>query len=499
MSTCYSGQQVNFKGFLLFLITLIWSILITNCHFRKDSPGKLLLVSFDGFRWDYLSKVSGKTPNFDKFITNGGHARKGMKNCFMTKTLPNHFTLITGLYEESHGIIGNYMYDPAFNETFSFKNSTQCHESKWFDNGGEPIWVTNQLQGNDRRTGSLFWPGTYAAVKGVLPTRNIKYNEHLPNKTRVDMIIDWFTAEYPINLGLLYFSEPDGYGHQYGPESQEVMDMVIALDEIVGYILNKTEEKDLDDLNIIILSDHGMSNTPKADVINLDDYIHPKDYRIIDNDPVGLILPNEGKKETIYKALSQSSKDRGKFEVYYKEDVPPQYHFARNRRVQSIVIIMKDHYTYIYNTTTIKYSTNGTHGYNNSLQDMHPFFLAMGPAFKKRASVESFNNLDVYPLMCHILGLKPAPNNGTLDIVKELLKEEKQYTVVTFATYIGILVFIALVGGIFMMAACRQHRYMKRKQQYSLTSVPGGVNFSSVFQHESKLPLLSDSEEESTP
>ena len=66
----------------------------------------------------------------------------------------------------------------------------------------------------------------------------------------------------------------------------------------------------------------------------------------------------------------------------------------------------------------------GEHGYNNSMQSMHPFFIAMGPSFKAGYSVETFNTVDLYPLMCLLLGIPPAPNNGSLNIVKDLLKAE---------------------------------------------------------------------------
>ena len=54
---------------------------------------KVLLVSMDGFRWDYVNNVS--TPNFDAL------AREGVKapyinNTFTTKTFPCHYSIATG-------------------------------------------------------------------------------------------------------------------------------------------------------------------------------------------------------------------------------------------------------------------------------------------------------------------------------------------------------------------------------------------------------------------
>ncbi|ESO88927.1 hypothetical protein LOTGIDRAFT_153994 [Lottia gigantea] len=479
-------------------ILIFVMFMVKSLHSHKSQPKKLLIISMDGFRWDYINKIPGKTPNFDRFKTEGGYAQNGMKNIFVSSTAPNHYALVTGLYSESHGIIGNTIYDPRFNETFSLFNSTQQYDSKWFDNGGEPIWVTNQIQSSEHRSGSIAWPGSYAAVNGIVPTRfiltqRLYYHNPAPYsfKSRIDTIIKWFREKYPINLGLLYFGEPDEQGHEHGPESQEVKDMIQLLDGTLGYLLEQLKKYGLEDeINIILTSDHGMTSAPLDKVVILDDYVDPTDYQVFGVNPVTNILPNEGEKETIYKKFKEASESTKAFDVYYKEDLPVEYHIKNNIRIQPIVLIAHIHYTLVYNISSDRNHSLGTHGYNNSLQDMHPFFMVKGPSFKAGATIETLNNVDIYSLMCHLLDLKPAPTNGSLDLVRDLLKEDDEHTVVTFATYIGILVFIALIAGVFTMAACRQHRNMKRKQRQM--TLPGGVQFSTILQRESKLPLLSE-------
>ncbi|XP_050391547.1 ectonucleotide pyrophosphatase/phosphodiesterase family member 5 [Patella vulgata] len=481
----------------LFVIIIAFSYtfqMIGECHKNESKQPKLLLISLDGFRWDYLSKVPTNTTNFSRFINEGCHARCGLKNIFTTLTYPNHFALVSGLYAESHGVVGNKMFDPEYNETFTLNNVTQQSQSKWFDNGAEPIWVTNQLQGNDRRSGTMFWPGSYAPVKGVQITRkqdgfDFKSDTNLAYETRVDILMKWFTDEYPINLGLLYIEEPDETGHNYGPDSQEVKNKIMELDKIVGYLLKKVKKADLhEELNIILTSDHGMMS--EDHFIDLSKVLSPDLYRMFDWN----ILPNKGQEDLVYNQLLKASKENGHFKVHHKNEVPSEYFYSKNRRIMPIVLEAEEHYGLAQNLSSFKRLNKGAHGYNNSLQDMHPIFLAMGPAFKKGASVESFNNLDVYPLMCHILGLKPAPNNGTLDIVKELL-HEKQNTTITFATYIATSVLIAFIAGVFMIAACRQNRKLKQNRQLVLSSVPDGIKFSTLLQNEAQVPLLSDSED----
>ena len=294
ISVIFSGQVLTFLS-LLAIVPLFWKQAL--CHFEGDP--KLLLVSLDGFRWDYLNR-KGNFPNFKAIINQGVHSVHGTKNAFITKTLPNHYTIVTGLYEESHGIVANEFYDPDFNQTFSLDNENQQRESKWFDNGGEPIWVTNQKSSTSRRSGSLMWPGSYAAVKGFLPYRYYApYDFSVPFRTRIDKIVSWFADDYPINLGLLYFEEPDYSGHKYGPESMNITKKIEELDADIGYLLEKLKEKYiLDDLNIIITSDHGMTSTPTDEEhkVDLDKYLTPDTYISENLNPVITIRPKPGNK-----------------------------------------------------------------------------------------------------------------------------------------------------------------------------------------------------------
>ncbi|KAK2148499.1 hypothetical protein NP493_3051g00000 [Ridgeia piscesae] len=266
---------------------------------------RVLLISFDGFRWDYVElahREGRKTPNFDSLIQNGVKA-KWVKNVFATKTFPNHYTLVTGMYEESHGVVGNEMYDPVFNKTFKMNNFSQECDPKWWNNGtkgggGEPIWVTNQKdeQSLERRwSGVMFWPGSSAKVHGVHPYHYMDYDASLPNKTRIDNIVKWFSAkEDPINLGLLYFSEPDGLGHSKGPESLQMIDMIVALDRLVGYLIEQLKAYSLfESINIIITSDHGMAQIKSS--IKIDDTVNSSTYKVYGSSPIWNIMPSDGK------------------------------------------------------------------------------------------------------------------------------------------------------------------------------------------------------------
>ena len=244
---------------------------VRGCYLHMEQT-LVLLVSFDGFRWDYIEKAHKRgisLPNFEYLIRNGVKANYS-ENVFITKTLPNHFTTVTGMFEESHGVVGNKMYDPFFGEYFDIKNKTQSHDPKWWNNGDEkggpePIWVTNQKATDEllkRRSGVMMWPGNTVEIHGEYPYHSVEYNESISNRSRIDQVVDWFvTEENPINLGLLYFSEPDRTGHKYGPDSNQLFEMIEALDGHLGYMFDKFQDhKLLDDIDIIVTSDHGMTN-----------------------------------------------------------------------------------------------------------------------------------------------------------------------------------------------------------------------------------------------
>ena len=237
------------------------------------------------------------TPNFQMLVDNGVIVDSpGVQNAFVTVTMPNHYTLVTGLYEESHGITGNEFFDPVFNETFNGDTNDQV---KWWNGTGnqivEPVWVTNDAVGDEHHvSGAFFWPGSN--VKGMQPTYSrSNYSESVPFSERAKTVAGWFTQENrPINFGALYYHEPDGTGHRHGPNSQEMVDMILTLDHYIGDMITLLKEKSIfDELNIILTSDHGMTEI-KANIY-IDDYVNSSSYRWCgENAPVVNILPVPG-------------------------------------------------------------------------------------------------------------------------------------------------------------------------------------------------------------
>ena len=264
---------------------------------------RVLLISMDGFRHDYIrNPYLNNLTAFHRMIADGAWAANGIKNVFMTKTFPNHYTLVSGLYEESHGIVGNEMYDPVFNATYEISNKSAVADPRWYS--GEPIWVTNQRQATTHRSGVVMWPTSTAPIEGFLPYRLLPFSR-TPFKDRVDTIVKWLADdEFPINLGLLYMEEPDETGHAFGPDSFELATELVKLNDVLQHLLYKLEDFHLlDKTDIILTSDHGMTTTPQNDTykIDLNKYIDFDSYFVTSTNPVASIFPHSDGRYNTYR------------------------------------------------------------------------------------------------------------------------------------------------------------------------------------------------------
>ncbi|EDO48960.1 predicted protein [Nematostella vectensis] len=414
----------------------------------KNPKATVILLSFDGFRWDYMEKTA--TPNLD-FIAKTGVRAKYVKSIFPTQTFPNHFTIVTGLYAESHGIVANTMYDPELKSWF-FMNNT---ETKWWD-GGEPVWVTNQHQGGTSAV--VFWPGSETVIRGVQPTYFMKYDERVTYQSRVDRLMKALDIRKPATFLAAYFEEPDHSGHMYGPESEEVVIAIRKVDTITGYLVKQLQKRHLlEKVNIIITSDHGMSSISSKKLVFLEDYIPPQSYKWINVLQWGAfaqILPMKGWSNQILLVL----KDVDHLNVYKKSSIPKQYHYTKNRRIAPIIIIADEGWSVVKNRT-VDFKGMGNHGYSNKYQSMGAFFVARGPYFKRNYISKPLNNVDIYPLVCDILQIKAAPNNGSLHRIKSLLHLNEDsgttsnYTVLVLLVIVSFLVFVIMGCGI--VSLCR--------------------------------------------
>ena len=377
----------------------------------------VILISLDGFRPDYVDRY--EAPTLRRLAAEGVRA-EGMMPSFPSKTFPNHYTVVTGLYPENHGIVANTMYDPEFDASFSMGNREAVRDGRWW--GGEPIWVTLEQQG--QKSAPFFWPGSEAEIKGTRPSYWLPFDNSMAAEARIDKVMAWLAlpaAERPTFI-TLYFSNVDSQGHRHGPGSAEAAQAVRDVDGYLASLVGRLEAAGLyNAVNLIIVADHGMVASSSERVVFLDDYIDMDDVRVVDYDPVAMIRPKAGKLEAVYAAL----KEAPHVSFYKKAEIPEALHFRAHRRIPALVGVADEGWRI---TTRSFYNRNpsrfdgGTHGYDHRLPSMSALFIARGPAFTEGKTVGPFANIHVYNLMTTILGVEPAPNDGDFEAVRHLLR-----------------------------------------------------------------------------
>ncbi len=398
---------------------IILLFLLISCSLNEKKE-YVLLISFDGFRSDYIDWYH--TPNIDNFIKTGVRS-EGLIPVFVSKTFPNHYSIATGMYIENHGLIGNNFYDSKYDEIYSLKDRSKVENPKFY--GGEPIWVTAKTQGIN--TASYFWIGSEAPINGEYPDIWKRYDHNFPFESRIDSVVKWFT--YPKTkrpqLSLLYFHEPDQTGHQSGPKSKETETMVTHLDSLFGDLINKLKKLAIyPNLNIIALSDHGMAEINSERTIDLSKYINLENIKQEGSGPYCFLYNINDNIENIMKSLKKVPN----ISVFQKKDIPDRFHFKNHYRIKDI-LILADEGWYIYDQSISSHPSSkekiilgGTHGYDNQLQSMKALFIANGPSFKKNIISKPFENINIYPLIAHILKIKPNDNiDGNINNVKEII------------------------------------------------------------------------------
>lgn len=402
------------------LIVLFFSSAFAQKPIRDLKP-TVILISLDGFRADYLEKF--KPPVLNELARTGVRAR-WMTPSFPSKTFPNHYTIATGLYPEHHGIIENNISD--FGEVFGIDLTKQVQDARWWL--GEPIWVTAQKQG--QTAASYFFPGTETPIEGVLPHFYKHYDGKTPNDLRVDTILSWLDlpqAQRPTMLSL-YFSDTDDTGHDFSPDSDETRYAALNVDRLIGRLMDGLRARRIDDkANLIIVSDHGMTAVDLHRAVFLTDYFDTDALakQILWTDEIVQIFPKDGKETEIISKL----KNIEHATCWLKKDIPARFHYQASPRIAPVVCSTEEGWMLTnhkrYDDKIAKTDIDqihGGHGYDNFLPSMRATFIAHGAAFKRGFVAEPFENIQVYNLMCKILGLTPAVNDGNFETVKNMLR-----------------------------------------------------------------------------
>ena len=387
----------------------------------QDAHPTLILVSFDGFRWDYRTMYSA--PNINRLAARGVSA--DLIPSYPSKTFPNHYTIVTGLYPGHHGIVANTIKDPPTGRRLSMTNSVENQDAMWW--GGEPIWVTAQRGG--LLSASMFWVGSEAPIEGHRPNIWAPFNSEMPGGARVDRLLSWLDlpADRRPTLLTLYINDVDGAGHSNGPMSDAVRTAVRRADGYLGRLLNGLERRHLTDkVNVVVVSDHGMAETSTNRVVVLDDYISPDDVEIIDINPTLGLFPKAGKEEAVYKALLNANP---RLKIYRKGETPEYWHYRDHPRIPPIVGVVDEGWQILPRVTLTQRVSRGQtgprgeHGYDpKDAISMRGIFVAAGPAFKSGVVLPAFENIHVYDALAEALRVTPAQNDGDPAIAHSMLK-----------------------------------------------------------------------------
>ncbi|CAO3639907.1 unnamed protein product [Mucor hiemalis] len=368
------------------------------------------------------------TPVLSQIAEEGTRAEY-MTPSFPPITFPNHWSLVTGLYPEAHGIVGNYFYDGNLNDSFYYKSPDHSWDAKWW--GGEPIWITAVRQ--NKKSGVIMWPGCSTEFNGLRPSYSVAFNDYIKFDDKVNQVFDWFDLplqDRPQFVGL-YVQQIDQAGHKHGPYANETLTQLQLADKSIGRLLNGLKERNLTDIvNVMVVSDHGMSESDSSRLIYYDDVLSKEElsliWRIEAQPTLGIrIHPSKNEKEAVeilYQAFRRlhNSLATPHFEVYKKEDFPSRFHYRDNDRIAPLLVLPDPG----WNLVTRKefdprygnvYTPRGVHGYDNLSPESRAIFVAQGPDFPKEKVIEPFWNVELYNVMARILHLKPTENNNTLN------------------------------------------------------------------------------------
>lgn len=384
-----------------------------------QSKPYVILVSFDGMKPEYLQRID--LPNFQR-VMQGGVRSVGMIPTFPSKTFPNHYSIVTGMRAETHGLVGNNFWDPARNEAYRMSDTLKVTDGSWYR--GEPIWATAEKQG--MKAASFFWVASEAAIGGVRASYWKKYSGRVPNFARVDTVLTWLAlpaASRP-HMITLYFSQTDDAGHAHGPLSPQVDTAAKSVDAALGRLMDGVARLPLrDSVYFVLVSDHGMSET------------HPRWYAGLDTliDMNGVRLGEAGTLANLY---VQGGRDRAAVlrdsinrrmrhgRAYLRGEVPAHLHYDKDPRVGDIVVVMEDHFQ--IGRADRPAREGGGHGWDPTFPSMHAIFVASGPGIPAGKVIPSFENIEIYPWLTEILGLRPAPGiDGRRGFLRDLIAKSQ--------------------------------------------------------------------------
>lgn len=392
---------------------------------RKNTYSSLtkpyvILISADGFRYDYAKKYQAK--NILKLAEKGVSA-KAMIPSYPSITGPNHYTMITGLFPSHTGFVDNYFYDKKRKDIFGMSVQSKISDGSWL--GGIPLWSLAEKQGT--LAASLFWVASNSDAGGTRPTYYYQYHEKFTADEKINIVLNWLKLpeDKRPHLITFYFPEVDKNGHLYGTESPELREAVEFVDDAVGKLIQKVNELKLPNVNFIFVSDHGMKDVDLENPLEIPEILLDKNRFTYFNAQTLLrvMVKNEAEVKQVYRELKKN-KTRD-YQVYLTEKFPAKLHYRTSEdrfgRMGQILLVPSAPKVFLESGSK---KTLGKHGYDPfKVPEMRATFVASGPAFKEGKKIGKFRNVNLYPMVAEILGLKVSQTiDGSPKTAKKVLK-----------------------------------------------------------------------------
>lgn len=400
------------------LLPLLLAALLCGCKTRDHYT---VIISLDGSRWDYPDYY--EMPFFDSLATVGVKAR--MEPSFPSSTFPNHYTMATGLVPDHNGLVNNSFWNPETEHGYSLSDPESRYDLRYYC--GEPVWITAQKQGV--KCGVVYWVGSDIPIGpegNAYPSYYRKWDEepHWDFDQRGDEIVRLMSLpkEERPRLVMGYFDEPDHQGHVYGPFSPETKEMAEKMDSLVHALYLRLKALPHGKkINFILTGDHGMTEISPERFIAWYDVI-PQEWteRIVGNLPTSIWV-KEGYVDSLYNRLSRIEH----LNVWRHGEVPEYLHYGTSNRLGDLIVSPDLGWQFNFSPSL----NRGAHGFDCKESDMMVAFRAVGPDFKvgydapfTEGEKSAFRNIDLYPMLCKLLGVKPAPVDGKLERIQHILK-----------------------------------------------------------------------------
>ena len=404
----------------LFCLPLL-TLLLASCVSTRpamQARDTVLLVSIDAFRADYLDL--GITPNLSRIAAEGVRAA-WMNPSYPSLTFPNHYSIVTGLRPDHHGIVHNTMRDAELGG-FKLSDREAVGDGRWWS--GEPIWLGAEKAGLHSAT--MYWPGSEAAIRGVRPSHWKPFDENVTAAQRVDQVLAWLDAPAATRprIVTLYFDKVDSASHANGPDSPETHAALAEVDDAIGRLRDGLAARgQFDHTNLIIVSDHGMVAVAPGHYVAVEDMVTMDEAAVVSIGQVVGIAPNPGFETAVEKKLLGA---HDHYDCWRKGELPARWHYGTHPRIPPIVCQMREGWDALPREVIAQRPTDhmrGSHGFDPALPSMRALFVARGPAFRKGTEIAAFDNVDVYPLLARLIGIPAAPNDGDITPLLPALRE----------------------------------------------------------------------------